>query len=295
MPARNFDGRRLRAERRAADLFQADIASGVGVSKPTVADWENGNAFPQPEKLPSIAAALRKHVDDLFPRYGDPDLADLRCDAGHTQRSAAEALGVSRGPLQNAERAKRRLDPKLLPRVAAVYGVTEAEVEAAQARSFGEFRPPAPSSAPALQHERLAQKINRLLATFPTPPLDEELAEAINETAGADVITAGQVAELRQGTRPTPEVLAGTPEVIVHEGLGKFFDVTPQFFLPVKDAEQQVLDIMALLAGEDETSRLALAARGGEGGLSDGFVNRLQELVAQMKQGQAPRAGDPKI
>lgn len=125
--------------------------------------------------------------------------------------------------------------------------------------------------------------------------MDEELAEAINETAGADVITAGQVAELRQGTRPTPEVLAGTPEVIVHEGLGKFFDVTPQFFLPVKDAEQQVLDIMALLAGEDETSRLALAARGGEGGLSDGFVNRLQELVAQMKQGQAPRAGDPKI
>lgn len=51
-------GSRLNRLRREAGLTLADVASALGVSKPTVWAWEKGKARPLPERLDAIAAAL---------------------------------------------------------------------------------------------------------------------------------------------------------------------------------------------------------------------------------------------
>ncbi len=67
MLKRQFDGKRVRAVRRAAELHQAELAKAVGVSASLVARWEKGSEFPKGEKLPAIAAALGQALNDLFP------------------------------------------------------------------------------------------------------------------------------------------------------------------------------------------------------------------------------------
>jgi len=58
--ARNREplGVRLNRLRREAGLTLADVATTLGVSKPTVWAWEKGKARPLPERLDAIAAAL---------------------------------------------------------------------------------------------------------------------------------------------------------------------------------------------------------------------------------------------
>lgn len=51
-------GNRLNRLRREAGLTLADVATVLGVSKPTVWAWEKGKARPLPERLAAIAAAL---------------------------------------------------------------------------------------------------------------------------------------------------------------------------------------------------------------------------------------------
>lgn len=51
-------GARLNRLRREAGLTLADVATALGVSKPTVWAWEKGKARPLPERLGAIAAAL---------------------------------------------------------------------------------------------------------------------------------------------------------------------------------------------------------------------------------------------
>jgi len=51
-------GTRLNRLRREAGLTLADVATTLGVSKPTVWAWEKGKARPLPERLEAIAAAL---------------------------------------------------------------------------------------------------------------------------------------------------------------------------------------------------------------------------------------------
>ena len=58
-------GQQLKRLRRERGLTMGDVASAVGVSKPTIWAWEKGRARPQPDRLEAIAAALELNVEVL--------------------------------------------------------------------------------------------------------------------------------------------------------------------------------------------------------------------------------------
>ncbi|MEV7955209.1 helix-turn-helix transcriptional regulator [Streptomyces sp. NPDC088141] len=275
MPPRRFDGARLRAVRRAEDMHQRVLAEELGLaSHVPLSRWEAGKAFPPQEKLPRIAKVLHQRIDDLFPRDGDPDLADLRCDAGLSQGGAADVIkAVSRFQLGAAERGRRRLDDSSLPAVARAYGVSVEELMAAQDRSFGEFVPPI-ASPPLTLAEKLAGLIRE---AFPEgDPSGADVAAAINATVGSDVINAGQVEALRAGT-PPEAIFTDVARSMAFEAFGLHFGVSPLCFQPAEAMERRVLDDIRYLA---EQHQIALAARGGEGGVSDAFLAVLNGLIA---------------
>ncbi|MFJ7279821.1 helix-turn-helix domain-containing protein [Kitasatospora sp. NPDC098663] len=291
MPARKFDGEALRRVRRARDLSQEALgrAPGVDVDQSTVAKWEGGG-FPEPERLPAIARALREPIDTLFPRDGQPTLADLRADAGFTQRSTAALIGTKSSiPVSNAERALRRLNAAYVPLLAEAYGVTGDQLLAAQDRTFGVAPAAQASTAPAPRS--LAEKLTFLLeTTFPGGrPTDDQIAAGVNDYAGVTVISADAVRALRTGAPPPSEVLAGLAAGVVLEGLAAFFGVTVSLFRSDEELERQLVDTVALLTLRGSSGSFALAARGGEGGLDPAMLAKIGALVAEAQQNAGPR------
>ncbi|AWL37140.1 MULTISPECIES: helix-turn-helix transcriptional regulator [unclassified Streptomyces] len=277
MPPRRFDGRRLRARRRAVDMHQKVLGreAGVGSHEP-VARWESGKSIPPAEKLPAIARALGVDIDTLFPRNGDPDLVDLRCDAGYSQSHAAEVTeAVSRFRLGAAERGVRKLDETSLPALAALYGVTVEELKAAQRRSFGEIaaaQEPAEPSSP-----QLADTLSGLMqGAFPERrPTAAELAAAVNSKVSAEVLKAEQVDALLSGAR-AQDIFDDGARTVAFEALGLYFDVSPMVFHDGQSAQQRVLEDIRFLAAQHD---VALAARGGERGVSPAFLAVLNKLL----------------
>ncbi|MER7312675.1 helix-turn-helix domain-containing protein [Streptomyces halstedii] len=277
MPPRRFDGRRLRARRRAVDMHQKVLGreAGVGSHEP-VARWESGKSIPPAEKLPAIARALGVDIDTLFPRNGDPDLVDLRCDAGYSQSHAAEVTeAVSRFRLGAAERGVRKLDETSLPALAALYGVTVEELKAAQRRSFGEIaaaQEPAEPSSP-----QLADTLSGLMqGAFPERrPTAAELAAAVNSKVSAEVLKAEQVDALLSGAR-AQDIFEDGARTVAFEALGLYFDVSPMVFHDGQSAQQRVLEDIRFLAAQHD---VALAARGGERGVSPAFLAVLNKLL----------------
>ncbi len=291
MPPRLFDSRRLRVLRRGKDLTQKQVGTHLGVSDAAVARWEKGQDFPPGEKLPALAQLLGRPLDELFPRKGLPDLADLRCDAGYNQRQASEIIGTSRVPLSNAERGKRRLDPAYVQPLAQAYGVGSEDLLAAQERSFGNQEPqPLPEPRPIPQ--TLADKITYLLEhTFPDrqAPTDGEMARVINAKAGRPLVTDQDVRALRTDgeTSVNPE----DPAVL--EGLAQVFSVSHLFFQPNEAVARQVTEAIRFLASIQRGTILGLGARGNDGGgLPADMIARINDLVADIQRGKIPGA-DP--
>lgn len=85
-------GPRLNRLRREAGLTLADVASVLGVSKPTVWAWEKGKARPLPERLSAIAAALGVDPDMLAPPPGLPREVDAVI--AECRQRIAEACGA---------------------------------------------------------------------------------------------------------------------------------------------------------------------------------------------------------
>ncbi|MEU9059131.1 helix-turn-helix transcriptional regulator [Streptomyces sp. NPDC048430] len=278
MPPRRFDRRRLRARRREADMHQRVLGREVGVgSHEPVARWESGKSVPPAEKLPAIARALGTDIDTLFPRDGAPDLVDLRCDAGYSQSHAADLLEtVSRFRLGAAERGVRKLDDASLLEPARLYGVTVEELQAAQRRSFGEDVPTRETASTA--GKQLAEKLSELMGeAFPgSPPTAGELAAAVNRRIGAEVLKAEQVDALLAGVS-AEEIFDDGARTVVYEALGQYFDVSPMVFHDGQSAKRRVLEDIRFLAAQHD---VALAARGGEGGVSPAFLAVLNELLA---------------
>jgi transcriptional regulator with XRE-family HTH domain len=286
MSTRQFDGARVRVERRAADLTQDDVAERMGVGRGAVAKWESGATTPDAHKLPLLARVLGKPLDELFPREGAPDLTDLRCDAGYAQTETGRLIGArSHIPVSKAERGIAPLDDSYIEPLAAAYGVTVEQLLTAQNRSFGIAT--APSSAePSSEEERVprtvAEKINYLLqnAYFgQTPPTDEEIAKAINEQARATVATADDVRALRTGT----EIVASPA---MRADLARAFQVEPAFFedgAEVNPAAREMLEAIRFLRSIHQGQILGLAARGNNTGLSAGMIAKINELVAELQ------------
>ncbi|MGP3756951.1 helix-turn-helix domain-containing protein [Streptomyces sp. IBSNAI001] len=277
MPPRRFDGRLLKMRRRAADMPQRVLGREVGVgSHEPVARWESGKSIPPAEKLPAIARALGEDIDTLFPRAGAPDLVDLRCDAGYSQSHAAElSEAVSRFRLGAAERGVRTLDEAALPELADLYGVTVEEVQAAERRSFGET---VVQETADRSTRRLADTLAELMrGAFPESGLTaSELVAAVNRKVGGEVIQAEQVDALLGGAS-AEDTFSGGAGTVVFEALGLYFDVSPMVFHDGRSARRRILDDIRFLAAQHD---VALAARGGEDGVSPAFLAVLNELLA---------------
>ncbi|MFF8992526.1 helix-turn-helix domain-containing protein [Streptomyces sp. NPDC014983] len=291
MPARHFDGRALRAARREADLTAGQLAESIGVARPQISKWETGASFPSMEKFPAIAEAVGKPIDVLFPRDGEPDLLDLRCDAGLTQKEAASRIGTSHIPVSNAERGRRRLDPAFVPPLAEAYGVSEEALRAAEDRSFGVFRPATPATVKVPQ--TLAEKITYLLETTYSgvgTPSDAEIADRVNAAVRRELLSPAQFTSLRTaGCQPSDVFSTVADETAFYEALASMVGVTPMFFRSDDAVARQVAEgIMLLSAGR---KGVALAARGAEElGLSPAVVSKLAEVIAQAGAEQSPPA-----
>ncbi|MEE4453272.1 helix-turn-helix domain-containing protein [Novosphingobium resinovorum] len=74
-------GERLHRLRKLRGLTQGELASRLGVSKPTVWAWEQGRARPIEERIDAIAEALGVEVAELRPSRTVPGLTELigRC------------------------------------------------------------------------------------------------------------------------------------------------------------------------------------------------------------------------
>lgn len=74
-------GERLHRLRKLRGMTQGELASRLGVSKPTVWAWEQGRARPIEERLEAIAEALGVSSTELRPSRGVPGLGELiaRC------------------------------------------------------------------------------------------------------------------------------------------------------------------------------------------------------------------------
>ncbi|MFC4517320.1 helix-turn-helix transcriptional regulator [Streptomyces ehimensis] len=261
--------------RRGAGLTQADLAKLLGVSKTAVVDWEKDDEyFPPPERLPAIAKALGEDLDVLFPRYGPPELADLRADAGFTQSKAAEALGTTRVPLSNAERGKKPLSPDLFARVASLYGVTAEELAAAQERSRGNVAP-APVKVP-VPPRGLNEKLHHLLECRPKVA-NADVAAAVNHKTGAR-LEPGDIEDLRTRTRSAEQVFAGLPIAAVRDGLAEALGVAPFEFMDREEVEQDVIDRLAFLTDKREGG-VSVSARGATRGVSPEMVATIKELL----------------
>ncbi|MBV9024169.1 MAG: helix-turn-helix transcriptional regulator [Streptomycetaceae bacterium] len=280
MPARHVDGRRIRRVRRAAELSQLDVGRAVGVSDAAVANWENGKKQPDAEKLPALAKVLGKQLDELFPRHGLPDLADLRADAGLYQKETGAIIGTrSHAPVSNAERGVRRLDPKYVQPLAQAYGVSAEKLLAAQERSFGRQVPERRSKVPTT----LAEKITYLLEhSYPgddqAPPSDTKIADAVNAHAGAQVISQEGIRHLRTG-------VVETASPVVLEGLAAFFAVSPMYFQPDDAVARQVYEGLRLLSAARKGKVSRITGRGmGPEGLPISVLEFVNDLITELEE-----------
>ncbi|MFJ6705634.1 MULTISPECIES: helix-turn-helix domain-containing protein [unclassified Streptomyces] len=278
MPARRFDRERVRSVRRAADVPQTEVASALGAADSTVAGWESGATTPDQEKLPALARALNRDLDDLFPRDGSPDLMDLRCDAGLYRYETRAIIGTkSDGPVSGAEQGVRRLKDRYIPLLAAAYGVTEDELKRAQERSFGE--PDEVVAEADKVPETLAEKITLLLErSYPGRPSpgDQEIADAVNAYAGSAVTSAAGIEDLRTGAKDDP-----LPVVL--EGLAKFFDVSKFYFEQNEDVARQVYEGLRLMYAAKQGKVGRVRARGmGAEGLPADVLSILNEIASEV-------------
>ncbi|MEU2774640.1 helix-turn-helix transcriptional regulator [Streptomyces sp. NPDC007162] len=295
MPARRFDRVLARRVRRAADRHQSEVAAELGTTDSAVANWEAGHTSPDPEKLAAYAAALGSDLDELFPRTGLPDLADLRCDAGIYQYETAAVIGTkSASPVAGAERGERRLQAKYIPVLAAKYGVSETELRRAEDRSFAaaEARKNGTAPEPGTQEataaesgrppESLSEKITLILQrSYPGPqgpPSDAEMAAAVNAHAGAAVITEKDFEDLRTGVTD-----AAAPVVL--DALAAVFGVSRMYFEPDEAVAAQVYEGLQLLAGARRGAVGRVRARGlGGRGLPPKTMALINQLAAEMAE-----------
>jgi len=298
MPARHFDRHRARTVRRAADIFQSEVGAELGVSDSAVANWEAGHSSPDPEKLPALAKALNGDLDELFPRDGLPDLADLRCDAGLYQYETAEVIGTkSAGPVAGAERGDRRLKDRYVPALAARYGVSEEELRRAEDRSIaaaeerknggGEPETSPVVAAPDVSGPpgSLAEKITLILQrSYPGPqgpPSDAEMVAQVNAHAGAEVLTEQDFRDLRTG-------VTDTAAPVVLDALAAVVGVSRMYFEPDEAVAAQVYEGLQLLAAAKQGTVGRVRARGlGSQGLPTDVMALVTELAAEMAAKEA--------
>ena len=136
---------------------------------------------------------------------------------------------------------------------------------------------------------RFAQRLEHLFQTVHPkdrkPYTNVEVAEAINQAAGDQMISQAYVWQLRKGKKDNP-----TRKHIA--ALAAFFSVSPMYFFD-DDQDDQVTPEIRLALRDDAVRDVALRAAG----LSDQTLRAMQELIdrARTLEGLPPvgDAGDP--
>ncbi|WP_310728280.1 helix-turn-helix transcriptional regulator [Streptomyces sp. N2A] len=294
---RHFDPNLVDGIRRRARLDIKDVATAIGLSRSVVSDWLRGKTSPTPEKLPALAKALGRPIDELFPRLDEaqrpapPDLRDLRCDAGIPMSAIPEIIRTATSvPVRKAEHGRKRLDPAYAERLADRYGVSMEELRAAEDRTFG-LAPAADAPGPLKMPATLGEKIGHLLDDLPADdrPTDADIAAAINSRAGAALIDADQILALRRGAKTQEEILQQVPAQILYQGLADVLKVTPLTFQSREQLVGHVVEFVDFLAQQGD---IVIQARGAEQhGISPRMLTKLNELLAEARKG-AGRRGD---
>lgn len=62
----------MKLQRQRLGLSQEDVARELGVDRSTVAGWETGRAYPDPRRLPLLAALLETTTDKLLKAEEEP-------------------------------------------------------------------------------------------------------------------------------------------------------------------------------------------------------------------------------
>ena len=130
-----FDPARLRGLRVAAGLTQRQLAARAGVVPGRIGDWERGRFRPEPPSLTRLAAALDVAPAALQTPTGTPSLADLRGEAGLTQRQLGAAAGLTPGAYAYLELGATTLRPPATAALAGALGVDADTVTAAHTRA----------------------------------------------------------------------------------------------------------------------------------------------------------------
>lgn len=117
---------RRQRHRRQLSLRQLALLSGVGAA--TISAWEAGRRAPSARLLAAVADVLQVTVADLVPvTQRRLVLADLRHQAGLSQRAAAEAVAMSPSMYQAIESGFRPADHAQRAVLAAQLRVLESD------------------------------------------------------------------------------------------------------------------------------------------------------------------------
>nr|WP_024126499.1 helix-turn-helix transcriptional regulator [Streptomyces sp. FR1]AHE39118.1 Putative Xre family DNA-binding protein [Streptomyces sp. FR1] len=274
MPERIFDGSKLRERRVIARKSQTSVAAAIGVRTNQVSKWETNQATPPQERLPGIARAVDADLDELFPRLGPPDLIDLRCDAGMTRADTTEFTKTrSAMAVRSAEEGKRPLTEEHELALSKAYGVTLADLRAAQKRSFGYDVPAVVPlrAVPAPEDQVIAERIAYVRDEVfgGELPSDAEIASAGNRKSGRPLLTEDLVQGLREGTQTQ------TSEDVL-DALALALNLPP-VYMHTSDPQIARLVVSAQVVRNSYTIR---AARGGENGIPESARAELADFIS---------------
>lgn len=121
-------GARIKQYREALGLSQAELAEGLGVSRPTITHWESGRRAMDAMNLLNAAVLLGVSPGDLVQGADKPGWqsqddrirALIRAEGPHL---AARWLEVDPSAIQAVVNGKLRIDPACIARIAQSYRV----------------------------------------------------------------------------------------------------------------------------------------------------------------------------
>jgi transcriptional regulator with XRE-family HTH domain len=288
----------LREVRDELGWSQNDAAKAIGTTPNSVGRWERGKGAPSPRLFAALVEKTgMPRSRFLKPLSADADLATLRTRAGFRQEDVAERLGVQASDVSAMEQGTGRIRDEWAPSLCELYRVSAERLTQARENTEQRWheRPEAVQRHIASPEERstpsrtLAEKIDYLLEhTYPgdqVPPTDADIAHAVNKHAGAIVISAAGVRDLRTGAQATASPIVG-------EGLGELFGVTALYFQPDEDVARQVIEGFKALTLSNKGNITRVAARGlGEEGVSPDVIAYLAKLAMEFQEGRPADGG----
>ncbi|WP_223245826.1 helix-turn-helix domain-containing protein [Trueperella pyogenes] len=111
--------RHLKAARKKRDITQEHLADLLGVSRQAVSKWENGDGYPEVEKLILLSRELRISLDSLFALHVGPHADETEAAAAETAAEAgvAEPEALAAGSMAAEALAARATVPTSPPYV----------------------------------------------------------------------------------------------------------------------------------------------------------------------------------